>query len=73
MVTTEVTIPVWVLVDVTVTPEISAPVESETVPPSVAFVVCAKLFVKTINNRDETAAISRFIFPPTRWRHARKL
>ena len=29
--------------------------------------------MKTINKRKETAAISLFIFLPTRWRNARKL
>src|SRR5262245_23981962 len=46
--------PVCVLVAVIVTPGIKAPLESDTVPPKVAFVVCAKPRVK--NKRQNKAA-----------------
>src|SRR5436309_846472 len=52
--------PVAVFVAVTVTPGIKALVESETVPPRVAFVVCANVFVK--KTQSSIAAIKKSLF-----------
>jgi hypothetical protein len=47
---TVVTIPVATFVAVIVTPGIRAPVESDTVPPNVAFVVCENVYAQ-LNRR----------------------
>jgi hypothetical protein len=54
-----------VFVAVIVTPGINAPVASLTVPPSVAFVVCAKAFVRTIEDTSSAAGRNFFIVSST--------
>jgi hypothetical protein len=54
------TIPVPVFVAVTVTPGINALLESETVPPRFAFVVCANVFVNRTGSSN--AAITKSLF-----------
>src|SRR5690242_8829576 len=56
--------PVATFVAVTVTPGINALLESETVPPSVAFVVCANEFVKRTESRNTLIAKNLFIILP---------
>ena len=61
MVITVLTIPVCVFVAVIVTPGIKAREASDTVPPSVAFVVCANAFEKKTQHSSIAAANTLFI------------
>lgn len=58
------TIPVCVFVAVMLTPGINAPVESATVPPNVAFVVCGKPFGESNTHRNSTAKTKVVLITP---------
>ena len=58
------TIPVCVFVAVMLTPGINAPVGSATVPPNVAFVVCAKTYGENSRHRNSTAKATGFLITP---------
>jgi hypothetical protein len=60
LLTTVVTIPVAVFVAVIPTPGIKAPVESETVPPNVALLVCANMKLNRAKQTKPVATITRF-------------
>src|SRR2546425_5936034 len=61
---TVLTMPVAVLVAVMVAPGIKAPVESETVPPTVALLVCANAYADRHRHSKVTGTKSLFMISP---------
>src|SRR5437867_4261716 len=64
---TVVMMPVAALVAVIVTPGINAPVESETVPPNVALLVCANVRIGNTRQNSVMAANTAFLFMMHSW------